>query len=294
MMLRMASTLIVAAWCVAAPGPKERAESHYKAGFELSAHKKWIEALAEYKEAIAIVERELEDKEKRRILPAIRYEVGLAAEHIPGGTAIAIDAFERYLEEPPERPNAEARAHAQRFVGRSGSEVGRIIVKGPAGAHAIVDRDLDGDLPLRRPFVVMPGAHTIEVAAAGYVPEPARMNALAAAGQTVEVDAGRVLAPKPAPTATMADSLPPVLRRVPSSRIDETHLPSEPRPERAIGWPWLAGGAAAIAVGLVVDLAPSSAHDGKLEATDFLPLLFYIGGAACLGWFAWNLLEPSP
>ncbi len=50
---------------------------------------------------------------------------------------------------------------------------------------------------------------------------------------------------------------------------------------------WIAGGAALIGAGVLVDTVPDSGHNGTLEATDFVPVGLYLAGlaAAALGIF---------
>jgi tetratricopeptide (TPR) repeat protein len=52
-----------------------------------------------------------------------------------------------------------------------------------------------------------------------------------------------------------------------------------------LDWRWLAAGAALAAAGVITDVGPSSAHNGKLDGTDFIPLACYglAGGAVFVG-----------
>ncbi len=45
---------------------------------------------------------------------------------------------------------------------------------------------------------------------------------------------------------------------------------------------WIAGGAALVGAGVLVDTVPDSGHDGKLAATDFIPVGFYLAGLAAV------------
>lgn len=173
----------------AADSPKVEAERHYRAGIELTIAKKWQEALAEYRTAQAIVESRLAKEDQERILPAILSEIGLAAENIPGAEAVAIDAYERYLEHPPKKANPEAVKNAKAFVGRAGSRVGRIAITGPDGARVSIDTEPRGVLPLARALPVIPGEHVIELSAERWVPGAWRTAVTAAAGKREAVEA---------------------------------------------------------------------------------------------------------
>jgi len=45
---------------------------------------------------------------------------------------------------------------------------------------------------------------------------------------------------------------------------------------------WIAGGAALFGAGVLVDTVPDGGHDGKLEATDFIPVGLYLAGLAAV------------
>src|SRR5687767_2874009 len=111
------SSLIV----LAAPASPEAEASNaagvrYRRGVELAKSERWSEALAELTASAEIIETQLPPAERRRFLPAVLYEIGLAFEHLPGEVASAFDAYERYLAEPPEAPNPRALEHARGYV----------------------------------------------------------------------------------------------------------------------------------------------------------------------------------
>ncbi len=71
--------------------------------------------------------------------------------------------------------------------------------------------------------------------------------------------------PKPQPAAGLVD---------PTAGVAE-----KKQKKGGIAWHWLAIGAAAIAAGVVADVAPSNASNGELDGTDFFPVgLYGVGG----------------
>lgn len=67
--------------------------------------------------------------------------------------------------------------------------------------------------------------------------------------------------------------------RVDLSQQDE---PPAPRRSAARRVAWIAGGAALIGGGVLVDTVPDSASNGTLEATDFIPVGLYLAGLAAI------------
>jgi tetratricopeptide (TPR) repeat protein len=73
-------------------------------------------------------------------------------------------------------------------------------------------------------------------------------------------------------------------RRDEEPRVDveaEGERPA-PRRSRARRVAWIAGGAALIGAGVLVDTLPDSGHNGTLEATDFVPVGLYLAGLAAV------------
>ena len=69
-------------------------------------------------------------------------------------------------------------------------------------------------------------------------------------------------------------------------------ITTTPPPEGAhhqVRWPWIGAAVAAVALGVVLDTAPSSAGNHKLDALDFAPIGCYGAGAVAaafgVGWF---------
>lgn len=58
--------------------------------------------------------------------------------------------------------------------------------------------------------------------------------------------------------------------------------PNTPRRSTARRVAWIAGGAALIGGGVLVDTIPDSGHNGSLEATDFIPVGLYLAGLAAI------------
>lgn len=69
-----------------------------------------------------------------------------------------------------------------------------------------------------------------------------------------------------------------------SPRADLTEEADRPEPRRSTARrvAWIAGGAALIGAGVVVDTVPDSGKNGKLEATDFVPVGLYLAGLAAV------------
>lgn len=73
--------------------------------------------------------------------------------------------------------------------------------------------------------------------------------------------------PRPASGANLAD---------PNVSVSEK---KKEKKKSGLDWHWLAIGAAAVAAGLVSDLAPSNAKNGELDGSDFIPVgLYGVGG----------------
>lgn len=66
--------------------------------------------------------------------------------------------------------------------------------------------------------------------------------------------------------------------------IDLVREEERPAPRRSTARrvAWVAGGAALIGGGLLVDTMPDSGHNGTLEATDFVPVGLYLAGLAAV------------
>ncbi len=165
------------------------AERRYIDGIQLTKKARWNAALAEFQTARAIVEKELSAKERKRILPAILYEIGLASEHVASKAAVAVAAYERYLAEPPPNPNPKALAHAREVVAKLANTVGRARILGPEGAQVFIDKEPVGTLPFSTPILVNRGVHEVSIAGDGWLPNPLRLELIVPGGGTAELDA---------------------------------------------------------------------------------------------------------
>jgi tetratricopeptide (TPR) repeat protein len=63
---------------------------------------------------------------------------------------------------------------------------------------------------------------------------------------------------------------------------NQTAVDATPKKKKGISWVWVAAGAAALGLGIVLDTVPKSAHDGKFEFTDLLPVGLYGASATFL------------
>ncbi|HEU5057395.1 MAG TPA: tetratricopeptide repeat protein [Kofleriaceae bacterium] len=68
-------------------------------------------------------------------------------------------------------------------------------------------------------------------------------------------------------------------RSIDLSREEERPAPRRSTARRVA---WIAGGAALIGAGVLVDTLPDSGHNGTLEATDFVPVGLYLAGLAAV------------
>jgi hypothetical protein len=148
--------------------------------------------------------------------PKLLFNIGLADEGL-GRWADAIEAFRLFLADAPDAP-ASAREHAQASVQRLEPRVGRLmIVVEPADAELTLD---ETPLQLRGSLLrVMPGAHTLAAAKAGFSPRAEHLEIAAGQSRTVELKLTEApvppptpavhLAPSPAPVAVIALSAPP-------------------------------------------------------------------------------------
>jgi len=75
--------------------------------------------------------------------------------------------------------------------------------------------------------------------------------------------------PKPLPPTPPPPVAPPPAKP-PADAVEEE--------DEGVNWWWIGAGAAAMAAGLIIDLAPDTARDGELSGTDFIPLPFYAAG----------------
>ena len=168
---------------------RSEAEQRYTKGIELTKDARWNAALAEFQTARVIVETALPADERARILPAILYEIGLAAEHVASKASVAVLAYERYLAEPPLNPNPKALAHARAVVAKLSDTVGRVRILGPAGGQVFVDNEPVGVLPLPAALIVNRGVHEVSIATDGWLPNPVRLELIVPGGGQTQLDA---------------------------------------------------------------------------------------------------------
>jgi tetratricopeptide (TPR) repeat protein len=116
--------------------------------------------------------------------PKLLFNIGLADDRL-GRWADAIEAFRLFLADAPDAP-AAAREHAQAAVQRLEPRVGRLmIVVEPPDAELTLD---GAPLALRGSLLrVMPGAHTLAAAKAGFSPQSERLAIEAGQSRTVEL-----------------------------------------------------------------------------------------------------------
>jgi hypothetical protein len=69
-----------------------------------------------------------------------------------------------------------------------------------------------------------------------------------------------------------------VTRKVPRHRVRPTIVDDRPPPKPAPKWIWPTLAAVSLLTGIAIDVLPASAHDGRFEVTDAIPLGLY-GGA---------------
>jgi hypothetical protein len=195
--------------------------------------------------------------------PKIYFNIGQALNRL-GRPAAAVDALQRFLDEAADADPAR-RADAAKFLTELEPRIGRVKVTAAAGTEIAVDGRAAGVAPLRRTIPVEPGSHQLTARAPG---------AAMAAVHQVKVETGEVvewqvsagseataMVPttpsgplpslgNPGPAATVAPGVPSVNGGAPSAAIESGPQPTYTSRLRR-HWPWIAGGAAVLAAGVV-------------------------------------------
>ncbi len=275
----------------------QQAEAYMKTG----AYQK---AVAEYQAAYQAVAK-----------PGFLFNIGLAYQ-AAGDKAKAVDNFRRYLKlEPNGRASIEARARADKLTeeieaearASADAERQRLEVERrkesarghaeAAAGHRAAGRYPEAVAELRAAFAAQPDPEYVYQLAevlrqsgdlAQAVVEYDRYRELAPTGehaalalrQATELkvkieEAARPTPQKPAPQE--------IVVKLPESGSGTGPVAVEKKKKKkGIGWGWVAVGAAALVAGLASDLMPSSARNGELDGTDFVPLSLYGVSGVCV------------
>jgi hypothetical protein len=217
--------------CLALASPESDADRLIDRGIELRQHGKDEEALAQFKEALALSPT-----------PRARAQVALAEQAL-GAWVAAERELARALAATKDPWIVKNRAALEGALGVVARHLGNLEVRGTDGAEIVLDGVAIGTLPASAPFRVEAGPRTLELRKPGYY----------SAARTIEVAAGGVtreaisLAPLPAappesPTGTEKAAPTPPPREV-VIESDRGHV------QRLLGWTFAITGVSALAVG---------------------------------------------
>jgi hypothetical protein len=243
------------------------ARALFTEGRELAQREDWPAAVDRFRRALGL-----------RPSPAIRYNLAASLVHV-GKLVEASELCRAVLRDAPERD--PARAPAQALLREIEPQLVQLTInlEGDAAAATVL---LDGE-PFSAERIgvatpIDPGAHTIVVRRGRQ--EATRRIDLAPGGEagltlTVPIEAA-VSAPDAAdPPATAAER---------QTSPDEAMVPRAApvdRPEPSgLRWPLVLAGVGLVGVGVVLDLAPASARNGRTDGLDFVPVGLYVAGAA--------------
>jgi tetratricopeptide (TPR) repeat protein len=197
-------------------------------------------------------ERALESyREAQELFPSykIDYNIGVALQALKRPIE-ALTHFRRFLGQARGRAEAAKIEQCKRRIARLRDEVCGIRLTGaPPGADVHVDGKPAGLTPLPDEVYLMPGSHSVEVTAAGYLPFE----------QSLPLDAGDH------PTVTVRLRT----RQAVAPRAALVPPPPAREPRRRV-WSWVLTGAAAAALGVAVTFSvlAKNAYDDYLTAPD--------------------------
>jgi hypothetical protein len=161
--------------------PEERAAVRLEAGNQRLEAGEFAPAIAEYRAGFEIYPR-----------ASFLFNIGLAQIEL-GQLVEAAGAFEAVLARPETTP--EVASQAREHLAQLHEKLAVIDVKGGEGASLGVDAQPPRDLPLPRPLLLLPGAHTLRATRDGYFPFERQIAGEAGSRSDVEV----VLQPVPPP-----------------------------------------------------------------------------------------------
>jgi len=178
------------------------------------------------------------------------YELAVAAARLRQDD-LALESYEVALGAGLDGPAAEK---AQAFVAEKSKELGRLDVRGPAGAEVYVAARLRGTLPLPRPIVAFAGKRRIELRYAG---DRQEQEALVEPGKTRRVD---FLAQKP-------NAVPGSSGAAGSARTGDagTTRAETPETDRSLGTALTIGGASVLVLGGVTFFIAASNVTGHRD-----------------------------
>lgn len=239
------------------------ARALFSEGRALADSQRWPEAADRFRRALAL-----------RPSPAIRYNLAVALDQL-GQLVEASEQLRTAIREAP-APD-RTRTAAEALLRNVEPRIGRltIVLEGDADG---VDVLLDGR-PLSSALLGVgapadPGHHRV-VARRGTAEtsEETDLEPGAAASITIEAPAAGASGPlvEPGPDTTPDDSAPPASVVVPAESEGPSTGPN---------WALVAIGGVAIAGGVALDVAPSSASNRKFDALDVVPVGLYLAGAA--------------
>jgi hypothetical protein len=152
---------------------EERAASHLEAGNQRLDAGEYSAAITEYRAGFALYPR-----------ANFLFNIGLAQIEL-GQLIEAVESFESVLMRPETTP--EAAGEARQHLARLHEKLAEVEVKGGEGAALIVDGQPPRDLPLGKPLLLVPGAHTLLATRNGYLPFERQISGEAGTRVDVEV-----------------------------------------------------------------------------------------------------------
>lgn len=162
-----------------------------------------------------------------------KYELGAAAARLKQDD-VAVEAYEAALSLGLDGAAADK---ARAFVSEHAPAMGRVEVRGPAGAEIWIAARWRGTLPLAKPLVVFAGKRRIELRSGG---DRDQREVVVTAGAAAQIDFAAAGAAPPAPGA----GVPPPADAPPAAPPSPT-----PPPDRTLAWTLTVGGASLAVLG---------------------------------------------
>lgn len=240
------------------------ARALFSEGRALADNQQWPEAADRFRRALAL-----------RPSPAIRYNLAVALEHL-GQVVEASEQLRTAIREAP--AGDRTRTASETLLRTVEPRIGRLTVTLEGDAEG-VEVLLDGR-PFSRALLGVgapadPGHHRVVARRGG-----------AESAQEVDLDPGGTAAVTV--EAPAAQATPPVVEPPPDSGTDTDDAappaavlgPTEtPAPSTGPNWMLVGVGGVAVVGGVVLDLAPGSASNGRFDALDVVPVGLYLAGA---------------
>jgi hypothetical protein len=255
-------------------GNKELAAAHYKLGSTLFDQGRYDEAYTEFEQAYQLAPR-----------PLVIYHMARARQHA-GKLDEALTLYRRYLEQEPNGKGVDDAKAQIAAITKQQDEKAAEAAKLAAAAAATTSPTTG---------TTSTGTTSTGTTSTGTTSTGTTSTGTTSTGST-DTTTGTATphATSDADGAAKPDLRPDhVVASVSTDHDSDSSITggSATAPEgqpRAVRWPWIAAAVGALALGIVLDTAPSSARDHKLEALDFAPIGCYglaaVSTSFGLGW----------